>query len=157
MLENQRPAQLPHFLADLSRMAALHRLSTTAFVVVCLGATRSFGQAGATPAPDVTAYSVACFCGDTIPWQLWLPNGYVATKPAWYGEGSVQAFRYADQSVITLLCGANAQLSLPKKKKKGFYDRKEVLPGCCYQLLYTHVPATRVAVFNRVFDQTSKR
>lgn len=138
-------------------MAALLRFSTAAFVVACLGVTPSFGQAGVTPFPSVTAYSAACFCGDTIPRHLWLPSGYVATKPEWYGEGSVRAFRYADQSVITLLCGANAQLSLPKKRRKGFYDRKEVLPDCCCQLLYTHVPATRVADFNRAFDEASKR
>lgn len=138
-------------------MAALLPFSTAAFVVACLGTTPSFGQAGLTPSPDGTAYSVTCFCGDTIPRPLWLPAGYVVSKPHWYGEGSMRAFIYADKSVISLLCGANATLSLPKKKKKGFYDRKEVLPGCCCQLMYTHVPVARLADFNRAFDEASKR
>lgn len=137
-------------------MAALLRLSTAAFIGAWLGAIPSFGQAGATPPQGFSAYAVACSCGDTIPRQLWLPTGYVATKPVWYGEGSVRDFRYADHSAVTLLCGANAQLSLPKKRSNGFYDRKEVLPGCCCQLRYVHVPVARVAVFNRAFDQASK-
>ena len=137
-------------------MATLLRPPGVALVFACLWSLPGLGQAVAPMPPDVTAFSVVCGC-DTTPRQLLLPQGYVSTKPEWYGEGSVQAFRYADRSVITLLCGSNAQLSLPKRQKKGCYSRKEVLPGSCAQLMYSNVPAARVALFNHMLDAARTR
>ncbi|MCB2376968.1 hypothetical protein LGH70_05210 [Hymenobacter sp. BT635] len=119
----------------------------------CYWASFVFGQAAPSFPPDLTPISLDCGCTNTTPRQLMLPNGYVATTPEWYEEGTIRMFRYADRSTITLLCGSNAQLRLPKRQKKGLYSRVEVLPGGCAFLLYTNVPAARVAVFNWTLDK----
>lgn len=125
------------------------------FSMMCSWTTVSFGQSTTSAHPTVVEYPIECDCGNTTR-RLLLPSGYVLSKPVWYGEGSLRTFRYADQSCITLLCGTNAQLSLPKKQAKDKFYRKEQLPNCCCQLMYSDVPSTQVALFNRLLNEMSK-
>lgn len=96
--------------------------------------------------PSLMLYE--CDCG----WNkvsLYLPPGYNTPRQTWYEEGFIWYISYPDQSYITLLCGANAKLSLPKPKK-GLYQRQAVLAG--HPILYARVPQDKVSLFNRFFD-----
>jgi hypothetical protein len=81
-----------------------------------------------------------------------VPSGHAKPRHDWYEEGYYLTLIYPDKSYIFLLCGGNAVLNLPKKRKKNRYYRRESVHGCC-PLIYAEVTPEQLPVFERAFDE----
>ncbi len=86
--------------------------------------------------------------------ELFLPVGYIKGKREYYEEGFYESYSYADNSVIVLLCGGNAELNFSKLSTADSYTRKEVIAG--HTIMYEHVSKKRKQAFDIAFDKMMK-
>ena len=70
--------------------------------------------------------------------QLYLPIGWTKSERNYYGEGFMETYNYSDKSVISLLCGGNAELSFSELFDEDKYSRKESSVGRI--IMYENVP-----------------
>lgn len=80
-----------------------------------------------------------------------VPKGYAKPKYHWYEEGYYLVLSYPDNSYISILCGGNAVLDLPRKRKKDLHYRLESIQGCC-PIIYGGVTSENLLVFDQAFD-----
>ena len=83
--------------------------------------------------------------------KLFLPIGWTKSERNYYGEGFMETYNYSDKSVISLLCGANAELSFSELFDKEKYSRKESSVG--RTIMYENVPEKRKMEFDAAFDK----
>ncbi|MEP2238079.1 MAG: hypothetical protein ABJI22_06935 [Maribacter sp.] len=83
--------------------------------------------------------------------KLYLPIGWTKSERNYYGEGFMETYNYSDKSVISLLCGANAELSFSELFDEEKYSRKESSVG--RTIMYENVPKERKMEFDAAFDK----
>ena len=84
--------------------------------------------------------------------KVQIPSGFGKPYYNWYEEGYILTVEYPDKSYVSILCGGNAVLQIPKKLKKGSYYRREYSAKSHFTITYNKVPEEKLAVFNYVFD-----
>ena len=83
---------------------------------------------------------------DTI--ELIVPSGWDSIEIFEYMEGFIKTFKYSDGSIVSILCGANAKLSI---QNQTLNSRKIIIEG--YEIVYELVPDDRVHLFDKAFDR----
>ena len=83
--------------------------------------------------------------------MLFLPTGWIKSDRNYYGEGFMEYYSYTDKSIISVLCGANAELNFSQLFDKEKYSRKETIPGRI--IMYENVPEERKTEFDKAFDK----
>ena len=85
---------------------------------------------------------------------LFLPKGWTKSDRNYYGEGFIESYTYSDKSVISVLCGGNAELIFSELFDKDKYSRKESSVG--RTIMYENVPEERKIEFDEAFDKMMK-
>ena len=83
--------------------------------------------------------------------KLYLPVGWTKSERNYYGEGFMETYSYSDKSVISLLCGANAELNFSELFDNEKYSRKESTVG--RTIMYENVPEETKIEFDAAFDK----
>ncbi len=96
---------------------------------------------------SLTNYSFNCF-GNKL--KIHVPCNYLRTNYFQYTEGEILTIHYPDSSTISILCGTEADLSIPDNKTKGLHHKKVIVKG--YQLSYENVPEEKLQLFNNAFE-----
>ena len=83
--------------------------------------------------------------------KLYLPIGSTKSERTSYAEGFIETYNYSDKSVVSVLCGGNAELTFSKLFEKENYSRKEASLGRI--IMYENVPKERKKEFDAAFDK----
>ncbi len=83
--------------------------------------------------------------------MLTLPTGLKKTDRNYYEEGFIIYYSYTDSSIVSILCGANAELNLSEIFDENKLSRKERILG--RTMIYENVPKERKMEFDKAFDQ----
>jgi hypothetical protein len=90
---------------------------------------------------------------DTI--EIYIPEGHVSTDTFNYIEGFIQTFIYPNNSTVSILCGANATLSINVDKTDGLYFR--MIKFRHHDMTYERVTSEMKHVFDEAFDMMEKQ
>jgi len=96
---------------------------------------------------SLITYSFNCRGNDL---KIHVPCNYLRTDYFQYTEGEILTIHYPDSSTISILCGADADLSITHNKTKEVYSKKVIVKG--YQVTYENVPEQKLQLFNNAFE-----
>ena len=83
--------------------------------------------------------------------MLFLPTGWIKSDRQYYGDGFMEYYSYADKSIISVLCGENAELNFSQLFDEEKHSRKESIAGRI--IMYENVSTERKAEFDKAFDK----
>ena len=120
------------------------------FVFTCCLSSVIHGQSN----ENTSIQSVKLWCeNDSI--TIYIPDGYLSTDTFNYMEGYIQTFFYPDSSTVSILCGANATLSIGEYEVDELYSRK--INYKYHDVTYERVTSKMKAVFDESFDMMEKK
>ena len=100
---------------------------------------------------SLTNYSFDC---DGSSLKIHVPCNYLRTSYFQYAEGEILTIHYPDSSIINILCGSNADISIEDNKNNGLHHKKVIVKG--YQITYANVPGQKLRLFNNAFELLNK-
>ena len=86
--------------------------------------------------------------------EIHVPCNYLHINYFQYSEGQIITIHYRDSSMISILCGTQADIAMQNKKTEGLHYKKVIIKG--YQIIYENVPEQKLRLFNSAFELLNK-